>query len=88
VRHLLFGFDDSEREIVPPVFAYVLNLVKFFIWLSRNNFRFRSMQPSIRDVLTSVRQRLFFFLLFPAVVEFYWEVLAQFLIFFQKYILI
>ena len=29
-RHLLFGFDEGEREIVPPVFSYVLNLAKFF----------------------------------------------------------
>ena len=63
-RHLLFGFNggEREREIVPPVFSYTLNLVKFFIWLSRNNFRFRNERPSIPNVLSSVRRRLFFYL--------------------------
>lgn len=61
-RHLLFGFDDGEREIVPPVFSYVLNLAKFFVWMSRNNFRFRDEQPAVRVVLSCVRRRLFFFL--------------------------
>ena len=61
-RHLLFGFNGGEREIVPPVFSYTLNLVKFFIWLSRNNFRFRNERPSIPNVLSSVRRRLFFYL--------------------------
>ena len=62
VRHLLFGFSSEECEIVPPVFSYILNLVKFFIWLSRNNFRFRQTDPDPLDVVSSVRRRLLFFL--------------------------
>jgi len=61
-RHLLFGFSPDERQAVPPVFSYVLNLCKFFLWLSRNNYRFRDTAPSVPDIITSVRQRLFFFL--------------------------
>ncbi|KAK3697332.1 hypothetical protein QZH41_015712 [Actinostola sp. cb2023] len=52
----------DERQAVPPVFSYVLNLCKFFLWLTRNNYRFRNTAPSVPDIITSVRQRLFFIL--------------------------
>ena len=32
VRHLLFGFSARELRIIPKVFSYLLNVVKFFIW--------------------------------------------------------
>ena len=45
VRHLLFGFSNSELRATPKVFSYLLNVCKYFVWLQRNDHRFRSGQP-------------------------------------------
>ena len=45
VRHLLFGFSADELEIVPPVATYLLNLIKYFVWLARNDLRFNGVVP-------------------------------------------
>ena len=36
-RHLLFGFSADEFRCIHPVFAYPLNVCKYFIWVQRND---------------------------------------------------
>ena len=40
VQRMLFGFSPDDRLAVPPVFSYVLNLVKSLLWRARNDFVF------------------------------------------------
>ena len=61
-RHLLFGFSSDDFRCVPRVFAYLLNVCKFFIWLQRNDFRFRGKQPSALGLLASIKSRIRFYL--------------------------
>lgn len=53
-RRVLFGFLGDELRAVPSFFVYLINVCKFIIWLSRNDFRFRNVQPSFVDVIESV----------------------------------
>ena len=62
LRHVLFGFNLDEVRILPRVFVYILNLCKFGIWLARNDFRFRSLQPGAIPVIESVKERVKFHL--------------------------
>lgn len=62
LRHVLFGFDSRELASTPRVFVYLLNLSKFFIWHSRNDYRFRGVQPGAVAVLASIKARLRFYL--------------------------
>ena len=62
-RHLLFGFNDDELLAVPPVFSYLLNVSKYYIWLARNDFRFRAVRPGAIEVISSIKNRLKFILL-------------------------
>jgi hypothetical protein len=57
VRHLLFGYNKDELDIVPPVFFYLLNLIKYFIWLARNDYRFNGVAPDVRRVQRKVISR-------------------------------
>ena len=59
-RHVLFGFNRDELRCVPRVFVYILNVCKYFLWLARNDFRFRGVAPSALDVLENVRVRIRF----------------------------
>ena len=59
-RHSLFGLDPSELRATPRIFVYILNVCKFFIWQSRNDFRFRGMQPGAVSVMESVKSRVKF----------------------------
>ena len=61
-RHVLFGFSDDELRAIPRFFVYLINVCKFIIWVSRNDFRFCSVQPAFIDVVESVKSRLRFFL--------------------------
>lgn len=61
-RHALFGFSSDEFRVVPRVFAYLLNVSKFVIWRSRNDFRFRGVRPDATSVIFSVKSRVRFFL--------------------------
>lgn len=61
-RHVLFGFDAEERKVVPPVFSYVLNLLKHQVWLARNDWRFRQVKPDCVKVFNTLQARLRFFL--------------------------
>ena len=57
-RHVLFGFNSHELRTVPCVFCYLLNVVKYCLWLSRNDFRFHGIPPGAVTVLESVRVRV------------------------------
>ena len=57
-RHLLFGFDSSEVDVVPPVFTYLLHLIKYQVWLARNNFRFNGVHPDVIATKASIVSRL------------------------------
>ena len=57
-RHLLFGYNPAELEFVPPVFFYLLSLIKYFIWLARNDFRFNYNPPNVDSIRSSVISRL------------------------------
>ena len=59
-RHVLFGFNRDELRCVPRVFVYMLNVSKFFLWLARNDFRFRDVAPSAVTVLENVKVRVRF----------------------------
>ena len=61
-RHVLFGFSSDELRVVPRLFVYLINVGKFFLWLSRNDFRFRSIRPSAVEVIESVKSRVRFYL--------------------------
>ena len=61
-RHLLFGFSSRELRLVPRIFAYLLNVCKFFIWAQRNDFRFRSVRPSALKLIAAVKARVRFHL--------------------------
>ena len=58
VRHVRFGFSSDELCVTPRVFVYLLNLCKFYIWQSRNDFRFRNIPPGAVDVIAKVKARL------------------------------
>ena len=62
LRHVLFGFNSSELVSVPRVFVYLLNVSKFCIWRSRNDFRFRNVRPGAVAVIASIKARLKFYL--------------------------
>ena len=57
-RHMLFGYDSHERQVVPPVFSYLLNLLKYFVWLARNEYRFEDTLPVASVVKIKVAKRL------------------------------
>ena len=61
-RHVLFGFSSDELVVTPRVFVYLLNLCKYFIWHSRNDFRFRAVRPGAAAVIARVKSRLRFHL--------------------------
>lgn len=62
VRHALFGFSSDDLRCVPRVFAYLLNVCKYLVWLQRNDFRFRSVRPSAVRLLAALKQRVHFYL--------------------------
>ena len=44
-HHVLFGFSPDELRATPRIFVYILNVCKFVIWQSRNDYRFRDVPP-------------------------------------------
>ena len=62
VHHVLFGYSSDDFLCVPRVFAYMLNVCKFFVWVQRNDFRFRSRPPSAASLLARLKQHLRFYL--------------------------
>ena len=49
-RHVLFDFTPDELHCVPRIFVYILNVCKFYIWRTCNDFRFRDVPPSALDL--------------------------------------
>ena len=45
-----------------PVFIYVLNVCKIFIWHARNDFRFQGVRPGAPQPIAKVRFRVGFHL--------------------------
>ena len=62
VHHALFGFSSDDLCCVPCVFAYLLNVCKYLVWLQRNDFRFRSVRPSAVGLSAAPKQRVHFYL--------------------------
>ena len=60
--HVLFGFSPDKLVSVPRIFVYLLNVCKFFIWLARNDFRFRDTRPGAIVVIGQVKARVAFYL--------------------------
>lgn len=58
LRHMFFGYNNIERDIVPPVLVYFLFLIKYFVWLARNDFRFNGKQPECDSIKKSVAIRI------------------------------
>ena len=61
-RHALFGFNSDELRVTPRIFGYLLNVCKFVIWRSRNDFRFRDVRPDATSALVQVKTRVKFHL--------------------------
>lgn len=59
-RHALFGFSSDELRITPRIFVYLLNVCKFAIWHSRNDFRFRDVRPAAASVIVMVKTQVKF----------------------------
>ena len=59
-RQVLFGFNSDELRVTPRIFVYLLNVCKFAIWHSRNDFRFRDVQPGAASVIACVKTRVKF----------------------------
>lgn len=57
-RHLLFGFAPAELRHVSPVCLYLINLIKYFVWLARNDFRFNGKQPEVAATKAKIVARL------------------------------
>jgi len=62
-HHALFGFSSDELRVTPQIFVYLLNVCKFVIWRSRNDFRFRDVRPSATSVIVMVETSVKFNLL-------------------------
>ena len=65
IRHLLFGFSNDELLVVPG-FVYLLNVLKFQIWVMRNNYRYRQVPPGAVGLIAATKSRLRFYLLILA----------------------
>ena len=61
-RHVLFGFSSSELRVVPRVFVYLLNLLKYFVWRAPNDFRFSDVRPGAVLVIENTKVRAKFHL--------------------------
>ena len=59
-RHVLFGFNADELLAVPPAFVYLLNLLKYYVWRSSNDFRFRNQPVSAVDLVACIKTRFRF----------------------------
>ena len=62
IRHLLFGFSNDELLVVPLLFVYLLNVLKFQMWVMRNNHRCRQVPPGAVGLIAITKSRLRFYL--------------------------
>ena len=61
-RHALFGFNSDELRVTPRIFGYLLNVCKFVIWRSRNDFRFGDVHPDATSAIVQVKTHVKFHL--------------------------
>ena len=59
-RHILFGFNALELEIVPKIFSVILILFKWSVWLARNDYHFRGCRPCVDGVIASLKANICF----------------------------
>ena len=59
-RHVLFGFSCDELRATPRIFVYILNLCKFTIWQSQNDYRFHGIRPDAVSAIVKVKTRVNF----------------------------
>ena len=62
IRHLLFGFSNDELLVVPLVFIYLLNVLKFQIWVMRNNHHYRQVPAGTVGLVAATKSPLRFYL--------------------------
>lgn len=62
LTYWLFRFSRDEMRCVPRVFAYLLNVCKYLVWVQRNDFRFLSVPPSPARLVAAIKARLRFYL--------------------------
>lgn len=62
VPHALFDFSSDDLRCVPRMFAYLLNVSKYLVWLQWNEFRFPSVCPSAVRLLAALKQCVHFYL--------------------------
>ena len=53
--HPLFGFSSDELRVTPCIFVYLLNVCKFVLWHSRNDFCFRDVHPDATSAIVLVK---------------------------------
>jgi hypothetical protein len=68
VEELLFGFSRARRQRIPHVIIWMLQVVKHYLWVARNDFRFRDKRRTEADCLKAIIARLKFLLKVLAVV--------------------
>ena len=62
LRHVRVGFSFDELRVVPRVFAYLVNVCSYLVWMQRNDFRFHSIPPSAVKLIALTKARLSFHL--------------------------
>ena len=60
LRHVRLGFSSDELRVVPRVFAYLVNVCSYLVWIQRNDFRFHSIPPSAVKLIALMKARLSF----------------------------
>jgi hypothetical protein len=62
VEELLFGVSRVRRKLIPNVIIWMLQVVKHYLWVVRNDFRFRNQVRNEADCLKAIIARLKFLL--------------------------
>ena len=62
VEELLFGFSRARRQRIPHIIIWMLQVVKHYLWVARNDFRFRDKRRTEADCLKAIIARLKFLL--------------------------
>jgi hypothetical protein len=62
VEELLFGVSHARRNCIPNVIIWMLQVVKHYLWVVRNDFCFRDKKHSEVDCLKAITARLKFLL--------------------------
>ena len=61
-RHVLFGFSPDELRVTPRIFTYLLNVCKFVMCQSRNDYHFPDIPPGATSAVIKVKARVNFHL--------------------------